>query len=380
VTDAGDFGFRSLTIDGFEISDSSDCYVIAEVGHNHQGSLTQAMLLFEAAAKAGAHAVKLQKRENRTLYTRELLDKPYDNENSFGATYGQHRDALEFGKAEYLELKDYAEDLGITFFSTAFDFASADFLADLDMPAYKIASGDLTNTPLLRYVAEIGKPIVFSTGHGTLDDVRRAHETVAEINPDVAILQCTAGYPADWSELDLRVIQTYRDEFPDTIVGFSGHDNGIAIAVAAYALGARIIEKHFTLNRAMRGTDHAFSLEPQGLAKLVRDLKRARMAFGQREKTIYPSEVPAATKMAKKIVARRELPAGHLLTVEDLALKSPGDGMPPYELDRVVGMRLREPLVEDQALTWEMLEPSEEGAGAQVGVRVSRMDGSTVPA
>ena len=380
MTDAGDFGFRSLTIDGFEISDSSDCYVIAEVGHNHQGSLTQAMLLFEAAAKAGAHAVKLQKRENRTLYTRELLDKPYDNENSFGATYGQHRDALEFGKAEYLELKDYAEDLGITFFSTAFDFASADFLADLDMPAYKIASGDLTNTPLLRYVAEIGKPIVFSTGHGTLDDVRRAHETVAEINPDVAILQCTAGYPADWSELDLRVIQTYRDEFPDTIVGFSGHDNGIAIAVAAYALGARIIEKHFTLNRAMRGTDHAFSLEPQGLAKLVRDLKRARMAFGQREKTIYPSEVPAATKMAKKIVARRELPAGHLLTVEDLALKSPGDGMPPYELDRVVGMRLREPLVEDQALTWEMLEPSEEGAGAQVGVRVSRMDGSTVPA
>ena len=378
MTDAGEYGFRSLTIDGFEISDSSDCYVIAEVGHNHQGSLTQAMLLFEAAAKAGAHAVKLQKRENRTLYTRELLDKPYDNENSFGATYGAHREALEFGKAEYLELKDYAEDLGITFFSTAFDFGSADFLADLDMPAYKIASGDLTNTPLLRYVAEIGKPIVFSTGHGTLDDVRRAYETVAEINPDVAILQCTAGYPADWAELDLRVIQTYRDSFPDTTVGFSGHDNGIAIAVAAYALGARIIEKHFTLNRAMRGTDHAFSLEPQGLAKLIRDLKRARMAFGNREKTIYPSEVPAATKMAKKIVARTDLPAGHILTVDDVALKSPGDGMAPYELDRVVGMRLREAMTEDQALTFELLESADEGAGAKV--RVSRMDGSTVPA
>ena len=154
-------------------------------------------------------------------------------------------------------------------------------LAELDMPAYKIASGDLTNTPLLRFVAEIGKPMIVSTGGGTLDDVRRAYDCVAEINPQVALLQCTAGYPVEnWEELDLRVIETYRELFPDAVVGYSGHDNGIAMPVAAYVLGGRIVEKHFTLNRAMKGTDHRFSLEPVGLRKLVRDLQRTRLALG----------------------------------------------------------------------------------------------------
>jgi N-acetylneuraminate synthase/sialic acid synthase len=210
---------RSLTIDGTEIDDASDCYVIAEIGHNHQGSVEQAKALFKAAKDAGAHAVKLQKRDNRTLYTREAYAKPYENENSYGATYGEHREALEFGRAEYEELKGYAAELGISFFATAFDFKSADFLAELDIPAYKIASGDLTNTPLLRYVARIGKPVVFSTGGGTFDDVRRAYETLREESDEVAVLQCTAGYPAEWSELDLGVITTYREAFPDSVVG-----------------------------------------------------------------------------------------------------------------------------------------------------------------
>ena len=146
-------------------------------------------------------AVKLQKRDNRSLYTAEFFNKPYENENSFGPTYGLHREALEFGRSEYEELKGYAAGIGITFFATAFDFQSTELLADLDMPAFKIASGDLTNTPLLRFVAEIGKPVIFSTGGGALDDVRRAYETVAEVNREVAVLQCTAGYPADWAEL-----------------------------------------------------------------------------------------------------------------------------------------------------------------------------------
>jgi sialic acid synthase len=217
--------------------------------------------------------------------------------------------------------------------------------------------------------------------------VKRAHATVAEINPQVAILQCTAGYPANWDELDLRVIQTYRDCFPDTVVGFSGHDNGIAISVAAYVMGARIVEKHFTLNRAMRGTDHAFSLEPQGLTKLARDLRRARAAFGRADKTIYPSEVAPATKMSKKIVANADLPAGHVLTHADLALKSPGDGLPPYELDRVVAQRLREPMTRDQAVTFELLELEDEawatpesanGNGLPLGAHLP--DGSQVRA
>src|SRR6185437_9107526 len=174
---------RELIVDGTRIADDTDCWVIAEIGHNHQGSLEQCKELFAEAARCGANAVKLQKRDNRGLYTREFFNRPYENENSYGPTYGQHREALEFGRAEYQELKAYAAGIGVTFFATAFDFTSAEMLADLDMPAYKIASGDLTNTPLLRFVAEIGKPMILSTGGGTLDDVRRAHDCVAELNP-----------------------------------------------------------------------------------------------------------------------------------------------------------------------------------------------------
>jgi sialic acid synthase len=347
---------RELTIDGVRIADDTDCWVIAEIGHNHQGSLDQAKELFAEAARCGANAVKLQKRDNTSLYTREFFNKPYENENSYGPTYGLHREALEFGRAEYEELKAFTAELGVTFFATAFDFASANMLADIDMPAYKIASGDLTNTPLLRHVAEIGKPMIMSTGGGTLDDVRRAYETVVEINPQLALLQCTAGYPAEWSELDLRVIETYRQLFPDAVVGYSGHDNGIAMPVAAFVLGGRIVEKHFTLNRAMKGTDHRFSLEPVGLRKLVRDLRRTRVALGDGMKTPHPSEAEPITKMGKKIVAATTLPAGHVLRREDLALKSPGDGLPPYELDAVIGRTLRHPLGEDAALMLEDLE------------------------
>ena len=361
---------RELTIDGTRIADDTDCWVIAEIGHNHQGSVEQAKKLFAEAAACGADAVKLQKRDNRALYTREFFDRPYDNENSYGPTYGLHREALEFGRSEYEELKAYAAELGITFFATAFDFKSAELLADLDMPAYKIASGDLTNTPLLRTVAEIGRPMIVSTGGGTADDVRRAYETVVEVNQEVALLQCTAGYPAAWEELGLRVIDTYRQLFPDTVVGYSGHDNGIAMPVAAFVLGARIVEKHFTLNRAMKGTDHVFSLEPIGLRKLVRDLRRTHVALGDGSKTPYPSESDPIRKMSKKIVAARTLSSGHVLARDDLALKSPGDGLPPYELDAVVGRVLRHPLSEDDTLTFEHLEeliPGTSGSLAPAG-------------
>jgi N-acetylneuraminate synthase/sialic acid synthase len=355
---------RTLTIDGRQISDETPTYVIAEIGHNHQGDLDQAMHLFDEARRAGAHAVKLQKRHNRTLYTREAFDKPYEHENSFGATYGEHREALEFGRAEYEELIAYSQRIGVTFFATAFDLPSADFLAELDMPAYKIASADLRNIPLVRHVASFGKPIVISTGASTLEDVERAHEAAAEINPQIALLQCTAGYPAAWDELDLAVIGTFRDMFPSTVIGLSSHDNGIAMAVAAHALGARVIEKHFTLDRVLKGTDHRFSLEPQGLRKMCRDLTRLHVAMGDGSKKIYESEAAPAMKMAKKLVVARDLPAGHVLEREDVAMKSPGDGLAPFELDRVLGQRLTRPLVEDEALRFEVLEEALAAASA----------------
>jgi sialic acid synthase len=342
---------RELVIDRVVINDESHCYVIAEIGHNHQGNLDRCKEMFRLARECGAQAVKLQKRDNRSLYTREMYDKPYDNENSFGLTYGAHREALEFGRDQYRELQRYARELGITFFATAFDLPSADFLAALDMPAYKIASGDLKNLPLLRYVARLGKPIIISTGGARLEDVERAYETVRPLNAQVGILQCTAGYPARFEELDLRVISTYRDRFPDVVVGLSAHDNGIAMATAAYVLGSRIVEKHFTWNRAAKGTDHAFSLEPPGLRKLVRDLDRVRQALGDGVKKVYSSEEGPILKMGKKLVAARDLPTGHVLTAQDIAQKSPGDGLAPCMLDQIIGRTLLRPLKADEAIS-----------------------------
>ena len=341
---------RRLLIDRTVIDDESPCYVIAEIGHNHQGDLQKCKELFRAARDAGAHAVKLQKRDNRSVYTREMYERSYDNENSFGATYGQHREALEFGRKEYVELQHYAREIGVCFFATAFDVPSADFLATLDMPAYKIASGDLRNIPLLQHVARFGKPMIVSTGGATLADVERAYDAAISINKQLCILQCTAGYPAAFEELDLGVITTYRTRFPDVVIGLSSHDNGIAMAPAAYVLGARVVEKHFTLNRAAKGTDHPFSLEPVGLRKLVRDLQRVRAALGDGTKKLYPSEEGPIAKMSKKIVAARDLPRGHVLRREDLALKSPGDGLPPYMMDEIIGRTLLRPLRADEPI------------------------------
>jgi N-acetylneuraminate synthase/sialic acid synthase len=346
---------RQLIIRDRIISDDSNAYVIAEIGHNHQGSVKTAKELFQAAAECGVDAGKLQKRDNPSLYTREMYDKPYDNENSFGATYGEHREALEFGRPEYEELQAESARLGIGFFSTAFDIRSADFLAALNTPAYKIASGDLKNIPLLRHVARIGKPMIVSTGGGTMEDVQRAYDAIMPINPRLCLMQCTCGYPAEFAELDLRVIATYREKFPEVVIGYSGHDNGIAMPVAAYMLGARIIEKHFTLNRAMKGTDHRFSLEPVGMKKMIRDLQRVRIALGDGRKKVYASEAGPVLKMGKKLVAARDLPAGHVLTAGDVAIKSPGDGLAPFHLDQILGQALTRDVRADQSLTLELV-------------------------
>lgn len=345
---------KKLTIENKTISDASDCFVIAEIGHNHMGKLDICMEMFRVAKECGADAVKLQKRDNRSIYTKALYNQPYDNPNSYGTTYGEHREALEFGLSEYTQLKACAKELGITFFSTAFDLNSTDFLQSLDMPLYKVASGDLRNTPLLKRIAQTGKPMILSTGGGTVDDVRRALDAISPINRQVAVLQCTAAYPCDFTELNLRVIETLREEFPHNVIGLSDHDNGIAMSVAAYVLGARIIEKHFTLNRANRGTDHAFSLEPIGLRKMVRDLKRTRLALGDGVKRQYPSESKPLAKMAKALYAASDLKTGVVLKMEDVAFKSPSDkGLAPFHLDTYLGKKLIKDISEDEPFTAE---------------------------
>src|ERR671937_1274967 len=347
---------RRLTIDGVDIYDGADCYVIAEIGHNHQGSVEQAKVMVTVAKDCSANAVKLQKRANRALYTREFFDQPYDNEFSFGPTYGEHREALELGRDDYIAVQRYAREIGITFFATPFDFESADFLAELDVPAFKMASADLVNTPLLRHVAAFGKPMLLSTGGATTDDVDRAVEAV-RVNEQICLMQCTAAYPCETEDLNLGMIPSLRERYPEYVIGLSDHQNGISMALVAYMLGARVIEKHFTLNHAWKGTDHAFSLMPEGLRKLVRDLHRVPAALGDEVKRPLPVEEPALRKMGKKLVAARDLEPGHVLAMQDVAIKSPADGgLPPNQLERIVGMRLRRGLRFEENVLLEDLE------------------------
>jgi N-acetylneuraminate synthase/sialic acid synthase len=357
---------RQLVIDGTIINQDSDCYVIAEIGHNHQGELEKAKALVRSAKECGADAVKLQKRDNRALYTRELYDAPYDNEHSFGRTYGEHREALELSASDWLELREFSREEGITLFGTVFDEASADFLAELGMPAFKIASGDLTNTPLQRHVARIGRPIFLSTGGGTLEDVERAVETITALNPQLCVMQCTAAYPCEVEELNLGVVETYRERFPELVVGLSDHQSGIAMSLIGYLLGARVIEKHFTLNHAWKGSDHAFSLMPEGLRRLVRDLRRVPDAVGDGEKRRLESEERPLEKMGKKLVAARDLPVGHVLADGDLVARSPADtGLPPYELDGLLGRALVKPLDAEQTVSADDVAPAAEPVAAR---------------
>jgi N-acetylneuraminate synthase/sialic acid synthase len=348
-----------LIVNGRRIADDEPAYVLAEIGHNHQGELEKAKALVHAAKECGVDAVKLQKRDNRRLFTREFYESPYDNENSFGATYGEHREALELGKSDWFELGRYARDEGLAFIASAFDEPSADFLAELGVDAFKLASGDLPNVPFLRYVAGLRKPLFLSTGGGTLEDVDRAVEAIAAVNTQLCVLHCTASYPAEVEDLNLAVIGVMKERYPDFVVGLSDHHNGIAMAPVAFMLGARAFEKHFTLNHAWKGTDHAYSLMPDGMRRFVRDLHRVPDALGDGVKRRLPSEERPLQKMGKKLVAARALAAGHVLVHGDLEARSPADGgLPPYELDGLLGSTLVRPLRAEEEIALEDVEPA----------------------
>ena len=297
---------RQIQIADRTISDSSPAFVIAEIGGNHGGNVDTAVQMLRIAASCGAEAVKFQCRDNETLYSDTLLHAAYENEHSYGKTYGEHRKALELSDPALATCVFEAERSKVLCFSTAFDEPSVDRIVKLGMPAIKIASGGLTDKRLLRHAALSGLPIILSTGGGTFKEIDAAVELVTCYTHKLAILHCTAAYPVrDFAELNLTCIAAMRERYPEFVIGWSGHDSGIAMSVAAYTLGARIIEKHFTLNRANKGTDHAFSLEPAGLSKLCRDLGRAHAALGDGTKRYLPNEVAPISKMR-----RRECPDG----------------------------------------------------------------------
>ncbi|PPI56068.1 N-acetylneuraminate synthase [Rathayibacter toxicus] len=342
---------RTLTIGTTEISDRSAAYVIAEIGHNHGGDLATAKALFTAAAEAGASAVKLQKRDNRELFTKEVLNKSYTGRNSYGATYGEHREALEFGESEYRHLAAFAAKLGIDFFTTAFDEVSLDFVMGLGLPAIKIASGDLTNTPLLEAAGRTGVPMIVSSGGASLSDVVTAVNALDGVGARFGILQCTATYPAQAEQLNLHVIDTYRRLFPNTVIGYSGHDVLESVPVSAYTLGARIIERHFTLDKCARGSDHHFSQTPAEMKKMVEDLDAVRAALGSPVKRQIPEETPALAKMSKTLVVRGSHPAGTVVEPGMLAAKTSGrPGIRPAALAEVLGARLARDVDDEHVL------------------------------
>lgn len=335
---------RSIILDGKTYSDDSLPFVIAEIGHNHQGDLDTALKMIRAAKDSGASAVKLQKRKNSDLFTPDFFNSPYVSENAYGETYGLHREALELSEDEYLACQREAEKCGITFFATAFDFASAEFLNEIGVPLFKVASGDLTNHPLLEKLAAFKKPIILSTGGATIADIDAATRVLQAGKANFALLQCTAGYPPAPEEANLRVIEKLRADYPEIVVGYSGHDSGVIYSVVAYVLGARIIEKHFTLDRTMKGTDHAFSLEPRGMKKMTDEFVSVGKALGNGIKIRYPSEEGPLRKMGKMIVASRNLTAGTVIEKSHLEFRSPADGLSPAELRNVLGKTLNKNL------------------------------------
>jgi len=327
---------REMSIQGpngaRRIADNEPPFVIAEIGSNHGGDMIKAKKLIAAAAFCEVDAVKFQKRDNRSLFTPAFYASAYTSEHAFGATYGEHREALELNREQYLELQGVASSLGLIFFATPFDIPSARFLADINVPCYKVASGDLRNIPLIRHLDSYGKPLIVSTGGGTLQDVDRVVRTVKS---PLAILQCTAAYPVNVSEMNLRVIETYRAQYPQHVIGLSDHQNGIAMAPVAVGLGASIIEKHFTLDRSWKGGDNVFSLELEGMRRLVRDCRRVGPALGDGVKRIYESERAPLLKMAKSPYVREVRPGEPPM----LELRTPAVGVDAWKIDKLRGRR-----------------------------------------
>ena len=346
---------KKIKIGNKIIGDNNPCFIIAEVGVNHNGELTLAKKLVDIAVAAGADAVKFQKRDIDSMLTKEAQAKPYGGPHSFGVTYGEHRKALELRDFDFFELKKYCDERNIIFLTSGWDKKSIDFLDELGVWAFKMVSGDVINTPLLEYAAKKNKPMILSTGMSDMQEVERAVDAIKEINDQLIILQCTSTYPAKFEEIRLNVIKTYKDKF-GPLVGYSGHELGVAITLCAVVMGAVVVERHFTIDRTMKGPDHAASLEPQGLYKLVRDIRTYEKSLGSFEKKCLESEMPARHKLTKSLVSTCMIPEGSIVTEGMLTEKSPGTGIAPYKLKEIIGRKTKRDIEEDTTITEEMIK------------------------
>lgn len=317
------------------------CKIIAEAGVNHNGSIETAFLLVDAAYRAGADYVKFQTFRADKLVTRSAKTADYQQRNLGGAdSQYEMLKKLELPDEGFRELADYCVQKGIGFLSTPFDIESARFLASLDIAAMKVSSGDLTNLPLLRELAVIGKPVILSTGMATFGEIEASVDALERHGlalETLSILHCTTEYPAPYTEVNLQVLQTFRAVFPFASIGYSDHTEGIAISLAAAALGAEWIEKHVTLDRSMQGPDHLASIEPDELHALVNGVRQIGLAMGDGRKQPTASELNNACVARKSIVAACNVKKGELFSELNLTVQRPGNGINPMLWDAVIG-------------------------------------------
>lgn len=338
-------------------------FIIAEIGINHNGSVDTAKELIRVSKECGIDCVKIQKRTVNRILTKEGLDAPYLNKNSYGATYGEHKYFLEFSFEQVKELKEYANSLGILFASSCWDELSTDLICEIgDVPFIKIASADITNHPLLEHTAKKGVPMVISTGMSDMKIVKDAYSVVSKYLPDskIAFLECTSSYPTPINELNLNAIITLKETFPNCVIGYSNHVSGtntnVLVPLIAVVMGAQIIECHITLDKNMKGSDHACSLEPNEFKSLVDNIRLCEIARGSYKKEIKPSEYPCIKKLRKSLVSNCFIPSGTIINRSHLTVKGPYTGLCPSTIENVIGKKTNRDVEEDIVIKEEYLE------------------------
>lgn len=325
-------------------------YIIAEAGINHNGNFEIACKLVDAAKDAGADCVKFQTFVSEKLVSKYAMKAEYQKSNTGEGTQIEMLKSLELSYNDFLNLKSYCDKVGIVFLSTPFDVESIEFLDKISMPFWKIPSGEITNYPYLVSIAKTQKPIVMSTGMSDLCEVKDALNTlISNGASDIKLLHCNTEYPTPFEDVNLCAIQTLRDEF-ECEVGYSDHTTGIEVALAAVAMGAVVIEKHFTLDRKMEGPDHKASLEPNELKEMVRSIRNIEKAMGNGKKHPSPSEMKNIEVARKSIVAKRKIFKGEELSSENICTKRPGTGINPMRWNEVIGTKAIKNFNEDEQI------------------------------
>lgn len=326
-------------------------FIIAEAGVNHNGSLELAKKLVDAAKDAGADCVKFQTFVSKNIVSKNAVKAEYQKQQTEPEESQQDMlKKLELSFDEFVELNEYCKSKSIEFMSTAFDFDSIDFLDSLEMGTWKIPSGDITNLPYLIKIAKLNKPVILSTGMSTMVDIRSAIKALKENGAaELTVLHCTTEYPTPFEDVNLRAMNTIKKEF-GVKVGYSDHTKGIEVPIAAVALGATVIEKHFTLDRNMEGPDHKASLEPNELKAMVDSIRHIELALGNGIKQPAESEKKNMAVARKSIIASKEIKAGEIFTENNLTVKRPGDGISPMRWFDIIGKPAPRDFEEDELI------------------------------